>query len=54
MKGYKVFNSDWACKGFQYEVGQTYEMAEKPKCCSKGGFTSANVWLIVSTTTDLT
>ena len=53
MKGYKVFNSDWSCKGFQYEVGLIYEMAEKPKCCS-WGFTSANVWLIVSTTTDLT
>ena len=36
MKGYKVFNSDWTCKGFQYEVGQTYEMAEKPECCSRG------------------
>ena len=36
MKGYKVFNSDWSCKGFQYGVGQTYEMAEKPKCCSRG------------------
>lgn len=20
MKGYKVFNHDWTCRGFQYEV----------------------------------
>ena len=36
MKGYKVFNSDWTCRGYQYEVGQTYEIAESPKCCKVG------------------
>lgn len=36
MKGYKVFNSDWICRDFQYKVGITYEMDEKPKCCEKG------------------
>lgn len=36
MKGYKVFAPDWTCKGFQYEVGKTYEMAETPKACSRG------------------
>lgn len=36
MKGYKVFNSDWTCIGFQYEVGKTYEMDEKPRICDKG------------------
>ena len=36
MKGYKVFNSDWTCRGFQYEVGQTYEMTDKPQLCEKG------------------
>lgn len=25
MKGYKVFEPDWTCKGFQYEVGKTFE-----------------------------
>lgn len=25
MKGYKVFNADWTCRGFQYEVGKTYK-----------------------------
>ena len=36
MKGYKVFNSDWTCRGFQYNVGQVYEMDEKPICCKRG------------------
>ena len=36
MKGYKVFNSDWTCRNFQYEVGKTYEMDEKPVCCDRG------------------
>ena len=36
MKGYKVFNSDWTCRGFQYDVGQVYEMDEKPICCDRG------------------
>lgn len=30
MKGYKVFNKDWTCRGFQYEVGKTYEMEKAP------------------------
>ena len=35
--GYKVFYPDWTCQGgFQYEVGKTYEMDEKPECCSRG------------------
>lgn len=37
MKGYKGFNSDWTCRGFQYEVGETYEIEEKPEC-DKVGF----------------
>ena len=36
MKGYKVFNPDWTCREFQYNVGQVYEMDEKPICCDRG------------------
>ena len=36
MKGYKVFNSDWTCRDFKYEVGKTYEMEEHPICCNNG------------------
>lgn len=36
MKGYKVFNWDWTCRGFKYEVGETYEMIDKPEICKKG------------------
>lgn len=25
VKGYKVFNPDWTCRGFQYEVGKIFE-----------------------------
>ena len=36
MKGYKVFRSDWTCRGFQYAVGGTYEMEDEPSCCDRG------------------
>ena len=36
IKGYKVFNSDWTCREFQYEVGKTYEENITPKTCSRG------------------
>ena len=36
MKGYKVFNPDWTCRNYQYEVGQTYEMKQRPKICERG------------------
>ena len=25
IRGYKVFNPDWTCRGFKYEVGKTYK-----------------------------
>ena len=25
VKGYKVFNPDWTCRGFKYAVGETFE-----------------------------
>lgn len=36
VKGYKVFNPDWTCIGFQYKVGETFEDDVTPKCCSRG------------------
>ncbi len=36
IKGYKVFNPDWTCRGFQYEVGKVYELDADPKCCERG------------------
>ena len=36
IKGYKVFNPDWTCRGFQYRVGETYEMDKKPRLCDVG------------------
>ena len=35
-KGFKVFNEDWTCNGFQYEVGKIFEMKESPICCNRG------------------
>jgi hypothetical protein len=36
IKGYKAFNKDMKCRGFQYEEGQIYEMEEEPNCCNNG------------------
>lgn len=36
MRGYKVFNPDWTCRGFQYSIGEIYEEDVKPLCCQKG------------------
>ena len=36
VRGYKVFNPDWTCRDFQYEVGKTYTMKAKPVICQTG------------------
>jgi hypothetical protein len=36
VKGYKVFNHDWTCQGFQYEVGKTYEIEGELRICKNG------------------
>ncbi len=36
VRGYKVFDHDWTCRGFQYEVGKTFEEDVTPACCDRG------------------
>lgn len=36
MKAYKAFNPDMTCRGFQYEIGKTYEIKEEPIMCERG------------------
>ena len=36
IKGFKVFNSDWTCRGYQFEVGKTFEEDVKLECCDRG------------------
>ena len=36
VKGYKVFNAYWTCRGFQYVVGETFEEDVIPSFCNKG------------------
>ena len=36
IKGYKVFNPDWTCRGFQYEVGKTFKYGGNIEMCGKG------------------
>ena len=36
MKGFKVFNSDWTCRSFQFEVGKTFTEDVTPVCCDMG------------------
>ncbi len=47
VTAYKAFNADWTCRGFQYEVGKTYEMEGAVEIC-KSGFHActfpADIW----------
>ena len=36
MIGYKAFNADMTCRGFQYEIGKSYEMDGKIELCNNG------------------
>ena len=36
MKAYKVFNPDWTCRGFPYQVGETYEIEGEISPCNRG------------------
>ena len=36
MKGYKVFEPDWTCRGFQYTCPGIFKEDVRPSCCSAG------------------
>ena len=36
IRGYKVFNHDWTCRGFKYEVGKIYKHEGDISLCNKG------------------
>lgn len=36
VKGYKVFNKDWTCRGFQYTCPGIFEEDVKPMVCDRG------------------
>jgi hypothetical protein len=36
IKGYKVFNPDWTCRGFQYKVGETFVHNGNIEMCGAG------------------
>ena len=36
VKGFKGFNQDFTCRGFQYEIGKTYEYNGEIELCSSG------------------
>ena len=36
MKGYKVTNNDYTCRGVKFEVGQTYTIDAAPIMCERG------------------
>ena len=36
MKGFKMFDADWKCQGYQFEVGKTYELEGDLVMCQHG------------------
>jgi len=36
IKGFKVFNSDWTCRGFKYKVGETFKHEGNIEMCGSG------------------
>ena len=36
MRAYKIFNPNFTCRGFQFEVGGRYKIDSKPELCANG------------------
>ena len=36
MKGYKVFDPDWTCRGYQFEVGEVFAESVRVSVCNRG------------------
>src|SRR5690348_5406464 len=36
VKGYKIFEPDWKCRGFQYKVGETHKYDGNLILCAQG------------------
>src|SRR3990167_10613429 len=36
IKAYKIFDDEWKCQGFQFEIGKTYGYNGDIKICEKG------------------
>ena len=36
IRGFKGFDKDLKCRGFQYEIGKDYEQEREVKCCERG------------------
>ena len=36
IRGFKGFDKDLKCRGFQYKVGKTYDLKGKVECCKRG------------------
>ena len=46
IKGFKGFEKDLTCRGFQYEIGKTYEMEDNIEICSKGFHFCKKLWSV--------
>ena len=43
MRTYKVFDNDWRCKGFKFEVGKRYKYEGKIEMCKSGFHACVNL-----------